>query len=441
MLIAIKRLFENEGALKYLKNTSWLLVEKLLRVFVGLFVNVWMVRYLQPEQFGLLSYAISFAGLFTIVASLGLDEIIVKYLVTDDGNKDDLLGTAFILKLIGSLGILSILACVTFLVSGDEDTDVLIMIIALGSVFQSFNVIDFYFQSRVLSKYVVYANILALALSSILKIWLILTKASVVAFAFATTFELAILGIGLIYFFIHSNQSFKPWTFRKGTGLMLLSNSWPLILSSLAIAVYMKIDQIMINEMINPEAVGQFAAAVKISEAWYFVPVVISGSLFPAILNAQKVNEELFLSRLQKLYDLMVWISVSIAFIITLFSDYIINFLYGPSYDQTGDVLALHIWAGVFVFIGTASGKWFISRNLQKLAFYRVLWGVVINLVLNFILIPKYGIKGAAIATLISQALAAYVSDIFSKSTRHQFIMKTKSLFLVTLIDKRNRPW
>ena len=436
MLLQIRELLANEGAIKYLKNTSWLLFEKLLRIFVGLFVNVWMIRYLQPEQFGLLSYAISFAGLFTIVASLGLDEILVKYLVTDASRRDVLLGTAFTLKLVASLLILIVLIIITLTIPGDGETDLLILIIGLGAVFQSLNVIDFYFQSRVHSRYTVYANIFALGLSSLIKIALILTQASVAAFAWATTLEYLFLSLGLILFYLNNNLSLKKWSFNREASILILTNSWPIILSGLAITVYMKIDQIMIKEMINPEAVGQFAAAVKISEAWYFVPVVISSSLFPAILNAHQVSEELFLSRLQNLYDLMAWISIAIALIMTVFSNRIINFLYGSAYDQAGAVLSLHIWAGVFVFLGTASGKWFVSRNLQTLSFYRAIWGVITNLILNFLLIPRYGIKGAAIATLASQALSAYFSDCFNNLTKQQFVMKTKSLFLVTLFQR-----
>src|SRR5690242_13656724 len=120
--------------MKYLKNTSWLLFEKVLRIFVGLFVNVWMIRYLQPEQFGLLSYAISFAGLYTIVASLGLDEILVKYLVTNESQRDILLGSAFTLKLIASLLILMVLVIITLTTYADRITDALILIIGLGAV-------------------------------------------------------------------------------------------------------------------------------------------------------------------------------------------------------------------------------------------------------------------------------------------------------------------
>ena len=200
------------------------------------------------------------------------------------------------------------------------------------------------------------------------------------------------------------------------------------MLSSMVIAFYMKIDQIMIKEILNTEAVGQYAAATRMSEAWYFIPMVISSSLFPAIINSKEKSEELYNSRLQKLFDLMVWMAIAIALPMTFFSDWLVELLYGNQYGEAGGVLSVHIWAVLFVFLGVASGKWYINENFQKLSFWRTFYGMIINVILNFILIPKYGIIGAAFATLISQAMAAYFFDAFNKETRIMFFMKTKTL-------------
>jgi O-antigen/teichoic acid export membrane protein len=205
----------------------------------------------------------------------------------------------------------------------------------------------------------------------------------------------------------------------------------------MVIAIYMKIDQVMIKEMMDNEAVGQYAAAVRISEAWYFIPMVISSSLFPAIISAKKQSEELYYKRLQHLYDFMVWTSVAIALPMTFLSNWVVRFLYGSQYDPAGNVLMIHIWAGLFVSLGVASGKWFLTENFQMLAFWRTFYGMIINVVLNFTLIPQYGIQGAAIATLISQAVAAYVSDLFNHKTKSVFFMKTKSLYLYNVVIKR----
>ena len=417
MITKLKSLQNNQGFMKYFKNTSWLFAEKILRMVVGLFVGIWVARYLGPEQFGLFSYAQSFVGLFTAIATLGLDGIIVRELVKDESRRDELIGTSFWLKVMGAMIVLAILAIAVNFTSNDSYTNMLVFIIASATIFQSFNVVDFYFQSKVLSKYVVYTNIISLFISSIVKISLILNEAPLESFAWVILFDSFVLACGFIYFYIKTNSIsiIRNLTFSKVTAISLLKDSWPLILSGIVISIYMKIDQVMIKTMLDSEAVGQYSAAEKLSEAWYFVPMVIASSLFPAIVNAKKQSEELYYNRLQNLYDLMVWGAILIAIPTLFLSDYIILTLYGEAYIQASGVLALHIWAGVFVFLGVASSKWFIAENLQKYSFYRTLAGALINIVLNYILIPLYGIYGAAFATLISQAVASYLFNLTNK--------------------------
>ena len=431
--------------MKYFKNTSWLFGEKILRMIVGLFVGIWVARYLGPEQFGLFSYAQSFVGLFTALATLGLDGIVVRELVKDETRRDELIGTAFWLKLMGAFGVLFILAFAVNFTSNDSYTNTLVFIIASATIFQSFNVVDMYFQSKVMGKYIVYANVISLLLSSIVKVILILNHASLIAFAWTIVFDNVILALGFIYYYIkisynEEKQHFlRNLTFSKVTARKLLKDSWPLILSGMVIAIYMRIDQVMIKEMMNSEAVGQYAAAVRISELWYFIPMVIASSLFPAIINAKKVSEELYYARLQKLYDLMVWMAIAIALPMTFLSDWVVNLLYGAQYNQAGSVLMIHIWAGVFVFLGVAFSGYLTAENLTKKSFYRTFFGAVLNIGLNIILIPKYGISGAAIATLISQFTANYLYDVFDRDLHHQLKMKTISFFPIHILKDINK--
>ncbi len=438
MLTKLKSLKNHQGFMKYFKNTSWLFGEKILRMVVGLFIGIWVARYLGPEQFGLFSYAQSFVGLFTAIATLGLDGIVIRELVKDESRRDELLGTAFYLKLVGAFCVLILLAVAVNFTSNDATTNSIIFIIASGTIFQSFNVVDIYFQSRVMSKFVVYANFISLFLSSLIKVVLILNEAPLMAFVWVVLFDSFVLAVGFVYFFF-KNSSFKiqDLKFKKETALSLLKDSWPLILSSIVIFIYMKVDQVMIQEMLGSVAVGQYAAAVRLSEAWYFLPMVISASLFPAIINAKKVSEELYYARLQKLYDLMVWMALAIAIPMTFMSAWVIELLYGGAYNEAGAVLMIHIWAGVFVFLGVASGKWFVSENLQLMSMWRTFFGMIVNIILNIFLIPKYGIVGAAFSTLIGQLIAAYVFDLFLYKTRKMFYMKTKSLLLFRIKNDR----
>jgi O-antigen/teichoic acid export membrane protein len=435
LLQKLRLLKDNSGFMRYFANTSWLFAEKVLRMVVGLVVGVWVARYLGPSQYGLLNYAMSFVGLFTAVATLGLDGIVVRELVKDESRRDELIGTAFWLKLVGAFAVLLLLAVAVQFTSNDRYTNILVFIIASATIFQSFNVVDFYFQAKVLSKYVVYANIISLAISSVVKIILILYKAPLLAFAGMVVFDSMVLALGFVYFFLtRSGIRVKHLKFHWRTALSLLKDSWPLILSGIVISIYMKIDQVMIKEMLDVEAVGQYAAAVRISEAWYFIPMVISSSLFPAIINAKKQSEELYYARLQRLYDIMVWIGIAIALPMTFLSDWVVNLLYGAQYSQAGSVLMIHIWAGVFVALGVTFSKFLTAENWTKKAFYRTLIGAIFNVILNYVLIPKYGINGAAIATLIGQLIANYVYDIFDQELHHQLKMKTKCFFPIHIL-------
>ena len=433
MIEKIKNIFQHQGFKKYFLNTSWLFAEKIFRMIVGLFVGIWVARYLGPSKYGILSYAQSFVGLFSPIATLGLNGIIIRELVKYPEKEKELLGTAFVLKLFGAILTLIILYTVIHFTSNDQYTHILIFIIASAIIFQSFNVIDFYFQAKVKSKYIVFVNSFSLFISSLAKIYLILIKAPLITFAWVVLFDNIILAIGYLWVYYFQKKEFflKRIKFSIKFAKSLLKDSWPLVLSGMVIAVYMRIDQVMIKEMLDSKAVGNYAAAVRLSEAWYFIAMVVSSSLFPAIVNAKKVSKELYYERLQKLYDLMVLLALSVAIPVTFLSDWIINFLYGSEFSTAVDVLKIHIWAGIFVFLGVASSKWFIAENLQKYSFYRVLSGSVVNVILNFILIPKFGIKGAAVATLISQIIAAYLFDVFTLKTKIIFFMKTRSLLLI----------
>jgi O-antigen/teichoic acid export membrane protein len=432
----IDGLASRQGFMRYFKNTSWLMGERVLRMVVGLFVGIWVARYLGPEEFGLFSYAQSFVGLFMAIATLGLDGIVVRELVKDQSKRDALLGTAFILKLIGAFIVLLLLFFTVNIISTDAQTKLLIIVIASATIFQSMNVVDFYFQSKVLSRYVAFANMFTLLISSAVKVWLILNDAPLIAFAWVVLFDSAILSLGYLYVYLKIGYRIKQWSFDKALAQRLLKDSWPLILSGIVISIYMKIDQVMIKEMLGAEAVGQYAAAVRLSEAWYFIPMVIASSLFPAIIEAKKQSEKLYRERLQKLYDLMVWIAVAIALPLTILSDWVVGLLYGEQYIQAGSVFMIHIWAGIFVFLGVASGKWLLVENLQKYAFLRTFVGVVVNIILNIVLIRKFGIEGAATATLVSQIVAAYLYDLFNEKTRCVFYMKTKSVFFINTFWK-----
>ena len=420
--------FASPGFRKYFANTSWLLGERVLRMVVSLFVGIYVARYLGPERFGLLSYSLSFVWLFSSLSSFGLDDILVRELVKQPEQRNNLLGTVFWLKVCGTIVMGTAIALVLKFKPEDQQTYWMIAIITFGFLFQATNVVDFYFQSQVQSKFAVRAQAIQLILTSLFKIYLVWNQAELIWFAFALMLDQVVVAVLFLLVYHWKIEWFPFLSFTWIQAKKLMIDAWPLIFAGMVVSVYMKIDQVMLKEMLDAKAVGVYAAAVKLCEAWYFVPTAVIASLFPAIIKARKNSETLYEERVQKLYDLMVWVAVAVALPTTLFADWVILILYGADFQEAADVLKMYIWAGVFVSLGVASSKWLIAENLERYSFYSTLLGAILNIVCNFYLIPIYGIRGAALATLISYGTAAYLSMALFEKTRNNFWIATRAL-------------
>jgi O-antigen/teichoic acid export membrane protein len=432
--------FKSETFKKYFKNTSWLFTEKILRLLISFIVTVLVVRYLGPEQFGLLSYAISFYGLFSAISILGLESISIRELVKNPGKRDNILGSVFLLRLVGGIVTLILISLTLFISGESTDISILILIVSTSAIFQSFSVIDYYFRAEVKAKYSVYVMTASVLFTSSLKILLIILEAPLIYFAIVFAIEFFAAAAGFLLIYKYNKLKIFNWKFRKELAINLLKDSWPLILSGLVIAIYSKIDQVMIKNMLDSKQLGYYAAAVRLSEAWYFIPIALTNSLFPAIVNAKNVSNKFYFNLMQKLYDILAWMAIAIAVPVSIFSKDIINIIFGAEFQSAAPVLTIYIWAGVAVFLGVASSQYLITENFTKLSFFRTLIGMVFNVILNLVLIPKYGIIGAAYATLISYTAATF-SLIFIKKTFYQIVMMLKSILLITFIQYLFKKW
>lgn len=423
-----KRIEGRHNLQKILGNTGWLFFDKILRMGVGLFVGVWVARYLGPELFGAFNFAIAFVALFGAFASLGLDGIVVRDIVREPERKFEILSSTFILKLCGG--------CVAFLISlgaifimrpAESQTHWLVGIIAAGMIFQSFDAIDLWFQSQVTSKYTVIAKNVAFVVFALVRIILILNKAPLIAFAWAALAEMILGATGLVIFYVR--QKIVPvWCPKIDTARWLVKESWPLILSGLAVMIYMRIDQIMLGQMMGNKEVGLYSAALRFSEIWYFIPMAIVSSVMPSLTQARLESKEKYLLLLQQLFNNLVRVAYVIAIPMTFISTLLVTSLYGPDYSRAGVILAIHIWAAVFVFIGVGMSPWTINEGMMRYSLIQTIGGAIVNICLNIFLIPKYGAAGAAIATLISQMMASFLLNITVPKLRIIFKMQLKAL-------------
>ncbi|BDD86887.1 flippase [Desulfofustis limnaeus] len=427
-----RRISHRQNLVKIINNIGWLFFDKILRMGVGLFVGVWVARYLGPENFGLLSFATAFIGLFGAIASMGMQGIVVRDIVRDPSGKEEILGTAAALQLLGGLVVyILILATILWLRADDTLAKTIVAILGSRMLFKVSEIAGYWFESQVLSKYTVWVQNIVFLVFAAIKTGLILHKMPLIAFAWMMTAETMVVALLMYLMFNWRGPKLSRLAVSLERAKTLLKSSWPLLLSGIAVMIYMKIDQIMLGQMIGDEAVGIYSAAVRISEIWYFVPMAIVASVFPAILEAKNRGEKQYYDRLQHLYDLMVWLAIAVALPMTFLSTAIVTLLFGDAYTQAGSVLAIHIWAAIFVFLGVASGKWFLIENRQIFSLQRAVFGAIVNVVLNLIMIPKFGVLGAAWATVFSQATASMLADLVQSETRRMFFMKIHAFNLV----------
>ncbi|MFD2370806.1 flippase [Brevibacillus sp. GCM10020057] len=415
---------------KIIISAGWLAVERIFRMVISFFVGIAIARYLGPEQYGQLNYAQSFVALFSSIAALGLDGIVVRNIVRQPSRKDEIMGSAFVLKMFGSLFTITLTIALIMLVRPeDRHMQWMVALVSLGLLLQSFDTIDYWFQSQVNAKVKVYAYALSFFLVSMGKVVMIVLHAPLIAFAYAGLAEAVIIAAGLLTGYRLYGHSIRNWRVSLTCALEMLKDSWPLILSSLAILIYMRVDQIMIGEMAGDHELGVYSVAVRLGEMWYFVPIAIVSSTYPSIVRAKETSEELFYERLQQLYDVMAFIGYLVAIVTTCFASVLVS-LFGREYAAAVPLLLCYIWIGLFVNLGVARTSFLNTMNYTRLQFVTSLMGCLANVALNVLLIPRYGAMGATVASLFSYWLQTHGSCCFFPALHRTGAMQTKAILV-----------
>lgn len=425
MIIKLKSFKNNQGFMKYFKNTSWLFGERILKMGISFFVIILLTRYLGPENFGLLSYSQSFVGIFVAFATLGIDVILVRELTKDKEANDKLIGTAIILKFIASIMAIAIIFFINTMIE-DKEAVLLTNIIAFTLLFQGINTIDTYFQANVLSRFSVIVNIIAFTISSLVKLALIFYEAELIYFAYALVFDAMVIAMGYIYIYVKQKKSLISLRYDKQIAIYFLKNGWPLILVAMAAFIYTRTDQIMIKHLVDNEAVGNYAAAIRVSELFYFIPLLITQSVFPKIIEVKLKSEKEYFKLLEKLYKLLVWTAMPVSLGLFVFSDSIVSILYGEKYIEAASILNILAFAIVFNAIGSITTKILYAEHYEKKYLYRSILGVFVNIGLNFWLINLYGASGAAVSTLMTLFTIYYIYDLLDKDLHKFYYLKWK---------------
>lgn len=403
---------------------------------VGLFVGVWVARYLGATLFGEWNYILSFITLFNSVSTLGLESIVVKELVKNKKNTFTILGTAFVIRL--SSGVLTFIlsSVIFFIFNPDYNYLILAIIVAAQYLINPSEILDYYFQSISKSKFVVLSKNISFLLFSGIKILLIIFKSPLIAFICCYTLELLIGSLFLFFFYSYEIKDKDKWEYNSTLAKKLLIKSIPLSITGFAMAFYMKIDQVMLGNMINKYEVGKYAVAVRISEIVYFFPVIIASSFMPLLVKTKTESPINYENLAQVFFDILLWLGIVISITFYIFSNQLIVVLYGNEFISSVAVLEIHVWATIFIFIGVANSQYVIIEGHTIYLLYQSIIGALFNIILNLYLIPIYKSEGAAWATLISYLVSGFISYSFFKKTQPSFLHSLYSLNLLRIIQQ-----
>jgi O-antigen/teichoic acid export membrane protein len=432
MLTKFKFIEENipPGLRKILSSVSWLLSERILNMLLSLFVGIYTVRYLGSEDYGRLSYGISYVGLFGAIASLGLNQIIVRNLVRDEASTTQIMGTTFFLRLLSGIVTIALIGSSIPFFSSDPQVRWLVVIIACASLFDVVEVLEYWFLAKVLSAPYSMVKSIQIIASSLCKLLAIALKMPLMVFAWLIVLDLAFKAVAMFWLYFKHEQSPFRWSFNRAMAAEIFKDAWPLILSGLTITVYMRGDQIMLGNMVGNKAVGNYAAAARFAEVWYFIPWALCTSVFPSIVRARERSEKEYYGKLQQLYDGVAWLALAIAVVMTFAATPLTTIFLGEQYPEAGAILAVYVWSGPFVFLGVALSQWLAAENYTKFSFVTTSLGALTNVLLNLYLIPLYQGVGAAIATVISYAIASHFACFFFPPTFRSGWMLTKALLI-----------
>ena len=415
---------------KSVKNAGWIIGEKIVQMVITLLVGILTARYLGPSNYGLINYAASFTAFFSAFCTLGINSLMVKELVDNEDNEGKVIGTAIVLRGISSF--LSAITIVSLVAIIDRDEPLTILIVALcslGLVFHVFDAFKYWFQRHLESKFTVIAAFIAYLITAAYRVFLLATGSSVVWFALATSVDYICLAILLFVFY--KKQKGPKLGFSWQYGKNLLSRSKHFILSGLMVSIYGQTDKLMLKQMMSEADVGYYSSATTINGMWCFILAAIIDSFYPSIMEAHKEGREKdFNKKNGQLYAVIFYVSVVVAVLFNVFAELVVFILYGKDFMPAAMPLRIISWYTAFSYLGVARNAWIVSKNVQKHLIKIYAAAAIVNVVLNFVLIPFWGANGAAFASLISQILTGIILPFFIKDLRENAIIMLKSIIL-----------
>lgn len=410
------------------RNVVWAVTGKVVTLLGGLLVGIFVARYLGPEQYGLMSYVMSYVALFQVLASFGMDQIEIREESKSPEERDQIIGTAFTLKIGFAIITMLLVAITAWIFEADSFTKWMIILYSASMVANSFSVIRNYFTSLVWNEYIVKTEIIRAFIGAAVKVGLLLIHASLVWFIVATLFDTILIASGYLLSYRRKIDSIRKWQFKKKIAIYLIQQSFPLLLSGITLIVCQKIDQIMIGNMLDKTSVAIYAVAGTFVTILGFIPTIITQTMTPLLVQAYRNKEDKYEQLSQLFLNVTTWIIICICLIVCAMAGLLIRVTYGIQYIASIPILQILIFQEIGYALAQTSGSLIIVEGKQKIFALRYFIGAILCVSFNYIMIPAFGITGAAICGVITAFCTGLFAHILIPSYRVIFKKQICSL-------------
>lgn len=419
---------------KVFQNATWIIACKIVQAVVNLVVTMLSARYLGPSGYGLINYAASIVAFIAPVMQLGLNNVLVQEIVNHPEKEGETLGTALVTCGINSfLCIFGVVSFVAVANHGEKTTIIVCALYSILLVFQALELSQYWFQAKLKSKYTSIVMLIAYIITSIYKIVLLITGSSIYWFAVSQAIDYMIIAFVLLI--IYKKKGEQRLSFSWAATKRMLAKSRYYIIPNLMISVFSQTDRIMLKLMIGDEATGYYSAAVTCANITAFIFVAIVDSARPSIFESKKNNQAEFENKMIKLYSVIIYFSLLQSLVVSLFAPLIVRVLYGSAYYPSINALRLIVWYTTFSYLGVVRNVWVLAEEKQKYLWILNFAGATMNVLLNLLLIPVWGISGAAFASLVTQFFTNVIMNALVKQIRYSNRLMLKGLNPKVLID------
>ena len=424
------------------KNAAWIIGCRLVQAVIGLAVTMISARYLGPSGYGLINYAASLVTFFVPIMQLGLNSTLVQEILNKPEQEGETMGTALVLTFVSGIAcVIGVGAFSAFANQGETQTIFVCVLYSLLLLAQSLEMIQYWFQAKLLSKYTALTVLAAYIAISIYRITLLVAGKSIYWYAVSQAIDYAIIAIALL--FIYNRLPTQKLRFSLTRANEIFGRSKHYIISAMMITVFAQTDRVMLKIMIDEAAVGYYSAAITCAGLSSFVFVAIIDSARPTILNGKKKSDEVFQYRLKLLFTLVIGLALLQSAAFTILSNLVIGILYGSAYAPSVSALRIVVWYTTFSYLGAVRDIWILAENKQKYLWIINLSGASVNICLNAFMIPVYGINGAAAASLITQIFTNVMMGFILKPIRpcNRLMLQSLNvrLFFVQVKELRKR--